>query len=130
MDDILNQLELAGTERAEALDRIHAIVKSWGLRLPAVPACPLHFGLGDFYRVGETEFDINKQCRAGVLRQADLHVQRPSLPVAPSPYQARDFLSDQRESRVQDARSNRHSRARGPQDRSPAIETRVYCFGR
>jgi quercetin dioxygenase-like cupin family protein len=59
MDDILKQLELSGTEKAEVLSKIHAVVQSWGLKLPDVPACPLHFGLHDFYRVGETELDIN-----------------------------------------------------------------------
>jgi len=65
MEDILKQLELAGAEKAMALDRIQAIVKAWGLKLPDVPACPLHFGLGDFYRVGETEFDINNNVEQG-----------------------------------------------------------------
>jgi N-acetylneuraminate synthase len=65
MDDVLKQLELSGTERPEALDKIHAVVRSWGLKLPDVPACPLHFGLNDFYRVGETEFDINNNVEQG-----------------------------------------------------------------
>ncbi len=65
MNDNLKQLELAGTERSEALVRIHAVVKSWGLRLPDVPACPLHFGLHEFYRTGETEFDINNNVEQG-----------------------------------------------------------------
>ena len=65
MDDILKQLELSGTEKAEVLSKIHAVVQSWGLKLPDVPACPLHFGLHDFYRVGETELDINNSVEQG-----------------------------------------------------------------
>ena len=65
MDDILKQLELPETERAETLNKVHAVVRSWGLKLPDVPACPLHFGLNDFYRVGETELDINNNVEQG-----------------------------------------------------------------
>ncbi len=65
MDDILSRLELSGTEKVEALSKMHAVVKAWGLKLPDVPACPLHFGLNDFYRVGETELDINNNVAQG-----------------------------------------------------------------
>jgi len=65
MDDILKQLELSETEKCEVLSKIHSVVRSWGLKLPDVPACPLHFGLHDFYRVGETELDINNNVEQG-----------------------------------------------------------------
>ena len=65
MDEILKKLELQGEEREKALKRCHEIVKSWGLKLPDVPPSPLHFGLNDFYRIGETEFDINNNIEQG-----------------------------------------------------------------
>jgi len=65
MDDILKQIELAEPEKTEVVNRIRAVVQSWGLKLPDVPASPLHFGLHDFYRVGETELDINNNVEQG-----------------------------------------------------------------
>ena len=65
MDEILKKLELQGEEREKVLKKCHEIVKSWGLKLPDVLPCPLHFGLNDFYRIGETEFDINNNIEQG-----------------------------------------------------------------
>lgn len=63
--EILAQISLQGQEREEALQRIHQTVASWGLKLPDVPPDPLHFGYQDFYRIGETEFNINNNVEQG-----------------------------------------------------------------
>jgi D-lyxose ketol-isomerase len=65
MEEILKKLELPDKEREEALKRCRKIVSSWGLKLPDVPPSPSHFGLNDFYRIGETEFDINNNIEQG-----------------------------------------------------------------
>ena len=65
MNDILQKLELQGSEREEALKKCRKVVNSWGLKLPDVTPSPLHFGLNDFYRIGETEFDINNNVEQG-----------------------------------------------------------------
>ncbi len=63
--EIIAQISLQGEEREQALQRIHQIVASWGLKLPDVPPDPLHFGYHDFYRIGETEFNINNNVEQG-----------------------------------------------------------------
>jgi len=65
MDDPIARISLQGEERAAALRRIHSVVASWGLKLPDTPPDPLHFGLGDFPRIGETEFNINNNVEQG-----------------------------------------------------------------
>jgi mannose-6-phosphate isomerase-like protein (cupin superfamily) len=62
---ILARISLQGPPRRDALDRIAQVVASWGLRLPDVPPDPLHFGYDDFYRIGETEFNINNNVEEG-----------------------------------------------------------------
>ena len=62
---ILAAISLQEPLRQQALDKIAQIVASWGLRLPDVPADPLHFGYNDFYRIGETEFNINNNVEQG-----------------------------------------------------------------
>lgn len=64
-EEILAQISLQGKEREDALNRIHKVVNSWGLKLPEVPPDPLHFGLNDFYLIGETEFNINNNVEQG-----------------------------------------------------------------
>ena len=65
MADALALLTLQGEERQRALERIHKVVRSWKLRLPDVTPDPLHFGFNDFYRIGETEFNINNNVQQG-----------------------------------------------------------------
>jgi mannose-6-phosphate isomerase-like protein (cupin superfamily) len=65
MADVLELLTLQGPERQRALERIRKVVRSWKLKLPDVPPDPLHFGFNDFYRVGETEFNINNNVQQG-----------------------------------------------------------------
>jgi N-acetylneuraminate synthase len=65
MDDPISRISLQGEEREETLRKIHAVVGSWGLRLPNVVPDPLHFGLHDFSRIGETEFNINNNVEQG-----------------------------------------------------------------
>jgi len=62
---VLAQISLQGPLRQATLSRIVEVVSSWGLRLPDVPADPLHFGYDDFYRIGETEFNINNNVEQG-----------------------------------------------------------------
>ena len=65
VDDAIARIMLHGEEREDALCRIHAVVASWGLKLPATPPEPLHFGLDDFARIGETEFNISNNIEQG-----------------------------------------------------------------
>jgi len=58
-------LELIGEEKEKAVKRAKEVVASWGLKLPDVYACPFHFGLNDFYKIGEIEFDINNNIKEG-----------------------------------------------------------------
>ena len=51
-------VELQGPERADAVQKVLARIESWGLRMPDVEPLPLHFGLHNFYQIGETEFWI------------------------------------------------------------------------
>ncbi|TFG58866.1 MAG: cupin domain-containing protein [Spirochaetales bacterium] len=61
----VSDLELTGGEKEKALARVRELFTSWGLTLPDVPSCPFHFGLHDFYRIGEIEFDINNNIKEG-----------------------------------------------------------------
>lgn len=63
--EVLKNLSLSGQERESALKKCHKIVESWGLKLPDVPPDPLHFGLNDFYNIGEIEFNINNDIEHG-----------------------------------------------------------------
>jgi N-acetylneuraminate synthase len=58
-------LELINEEKEQALERCKRCFKKWDLTLPDVPAVPFHFGLHDFYRIGEIEFDINNNVQEG-----------------------------------------------------------------
>ncbi|MFW6139554.1 MAG: cupin domain-containing protein [Spirochaetota bacterium] len=58
-------LELVGEEKKKALAMCQKCFDEWGLTIPAVPSCPFHFGLNDFYRIGEIEFDINNNIQEG-----------------------------------------------------------------
>lgn len=60
-----DELELHGAERAETLAAIQAQVARWGVTLPDVTPLPLHFGLGRFREIGETEFWIANEYDAG-----------------------------------------------------------------
>ena len=61
----IGNLELVGKEKEIAVNKCRKIVKGWGLILPDVYACPFHFGLKDFYKIGEIEFDINNNIKEG-----------------------------------------------------------------
>src|SRR6266542_3475889 len=50
--------ELQGNERQEALARAAQVFAAWGLVMPAGDVLTPHFGLHDFYRVGEIEYWI------------------------------------------------------------------------
>ncbi len=53
-----DNVELHGPEREQALQALAEQVRAWGLTMPDVTPLPLHFGLGRFAAVGETEFWI------------------------------------------------------------------------
>jgi N-acetylneuraminate synthase len=50
--------ELAGAERETALAAAARILAGWGLTMPPAAPLAIHFGLNDFYRVGEVEYWI------------------------------------------------------------------------
>lgn len=51
-------VELQGPEREQALAAMRQQLDAWGLSMPEVEPLPLHFGLGRFEEIGETEFWI------------------------------------------------------------------------
>ena len=58
-------LELVGEEKEKVLKKVRMLFDSWSLTLPDAPSCPFHFGLHDFYNIGEIEFDINNNIEEG-----------------------------------------------------------------
>ncbi|HOF89428.1 MAG TPA: cupin domain-containing protein [Armatimonadota bacterium] len=60
-----DHVELTGPARDAALDRLHAQMQAWGLTMPPVEPLPLHFGLHDFYAIGETEFWVANEAALG-----------------------------------------------------------------
>ena len=60
-----SDVELQGPGRDDAVRKVLARIGSWGLRMPEVEPLPLHFGLHDFYNIGETEFWIANEEGAG-----------------------------------------------------------------
>ena len=57
--------EVFGPEREEALGRIQAQLDEWGLVMPDDDPLMLHFGVNDFYSIGETEFWICNDTKQG-----------------------------------------------------------------
>lgn len=53
-----DHLVVHGTEREQALSAIKEQLSAWGLTMPQVEPIPLHFGLNNFMKTGETEFWI------------------------------------------------------------------------
>ena len=64
-NEIIRNLSLQGEERRSALKNIAEVVRGWGLKLPDVVPDPLHFGYHDFFRIGETEYNINNNVEQG-----------------------------------------------------------------
>lgn len=56
--DWARSFELEGTEREDSIREALGIIEGWGLTMPPVDPLPLDFGLGDFRRIGETEWWI------------------------------------------------------------------------
>ena len=52
------QFEIMGEEREAALSKAAQILDGWGLTMPPAEPLTIHFGLNDFYRVGEIEYWI------------------------------------------------------------------------
>ncbi len=63
--EILEKLSLQGNDKDQIVAKIKSVVESWGLKLPDVPADPLHFGYNNFAAIGETEFNINNNTEQG-----------------------------------------------------------------
>jgi quercetin dioxygenase-like cupin family protein len=59
------ELELVGAEKKGALEICRKSFNEWGLSIPNVPSCLFHFGLHDFYSIGEVEYDINNNIEEG-----------------------------------------------------------------
>lgn len=53
-----DNLEIQGEEREQALREVLSQIGAWNLSMPEAPPLLLHFGLGRFREVGETEFWI------------------------------------------------------------------------
>ena len=60
-----DQLELQGEERERELALVHEQIAAWGLTMPPVEPLPLHFGLGRFREIGETEFWVANEAEHG-----------------------------------------------------------------
>jgi mannose-6-phosphate isomerase-like protein (cupin superfamily) len=58
-------VEVQEPGRRQVVERIHAQAEQWGLKIPDVPCHPFHFGFDDFARIGETEFWIANEVKAG-----------------------------------------------------------------
>ena len=58
-------VELQGDARKEALRRCHERLGEWNLKMPEVTPIVLHFGLDDFYNIGEIEFWVANEEGAG-----------------------------------------------------------------
>ncbi len=52
----LADFEISGGERKKALLDAKKAIAAWGLAMPEGAPLALHFGLGDFYRIGEIEY--------------------------------------------------------------------------
>lgn len=50
--------EITGEEREAALNKAADILRGWNLTMPPVEPLTIHFGLNDFYRIGEIEYWI------------------------------------------------------------------------
>jgi len=60
-----DDVELQGTERERVLAAIADQMAEWGITMPDVRPLPLHFGLGRFAEIGETEFWIANEAESG-----------------------------------------------------------------
>jgi mannose-6-phosphate isomerase-like protein (cupin superfamily) len=56
---------LSGAAADEAVAKLQAQLREWGLTMPPVEAMPMHFGLNDFYTIGETEFWVANEVELG-----------------------------------------------------------------
>lgn len=63
--EIIEKLSLQGSDKEQMVEKIKNVIESWGLKLPDVPADPLHFGYHNFSVIGETEFNINNNTEQG-----------------------------------------------------------------
>jgi mannose-6-phosphate isomerase-like protein (cupin superfamily) len=57
--------ELQGPAKDEAVEAIRRQIDAWGLTMPPVTPLALHFGLGRFSEIGETEFWIANEPEIG-----------------------------------------------------------------
>lgn len=54
----VDDFELHGAERDEAQQKAAQVFAEWGLTMPSGDVLTPHFGLNDFYRIGEIEYWI------------------------------------------------------------------------
>ena len=60
-----DNFELQGPERDSAIEAIQAQIDAWSLTMPPVTPLLMHFGLGRFMQIGETEFWIANERELG-----------------------------------------------------------------
>ena len=58
-------ISMGGNEAARAVDRANAQISAWGLTMPEVEPLVLDFGFGRFDEIGEIEFWIANEVKAG-----------------------------------------------------------------
>jgi D-lyxose ketol-isomerase len=86
-------LELVGEEKERALRKVRKRFTKWGLTVPDVPACPFHFGLHDFERIGEIEFDINNNLEEGYCGKFIFIMKGQTCPMHHHPSSTRPSIS-------------------------------------
>ncbi len=67
MDELQNGLDhaIVGVQAQPIIDAISVHLDHWRLTMPAVPPLVFDFGLGEFARIGETEFWIANEAEHG-----------------------------------------------------------------
>ena len=64
-EPILPELQAWGDEREEILNKFKGQIAEWGLAMPDTEPLVMHFGLNDFWKMGEIEYWIVNEEKAG-----------------------------------------------------------------
>lgn len=64
-DETSFPFQVTGAERTRALERCQSVMSAWGLTMPSGEPLALDFGLGRFSEIGEIEFWIANEEKAG-----------------------------------------------------------------
>lgn len=65
MNSQVDNMQLQGKLRQEALEKNAKQLKDWGITMPPTDPLVMDFGQGDFYRVGLIEYWITNEIEAG-----------------------------------------------------------------